>query len=316
MLKETTSPAQDNALRSVTGETQDGQPLSVNRAPAEDLRPWVARVLATNVTVEPDYTLSCGLIYDTPVLRMLFDGDWTAETSKGTERYRRSALFFGPHSKSMPVTVKGNFSTLSVQLNPGAMGAFGPFPTEPTVDRIIPYNAFGFDEHALYERFDGLETPEEWLLEVEEIMREYLRHKRGKEPDPLSTAFDIAAFEDPNMKVSDFADEHGVSPKKIERVVKRDFGLSPKKVLRRARALDMAAALRGVGDRREAEEMALRFFDQSHLNREFMDFFGVSPVQFVKTPQPLLTLALEVRQARRLELLGRIDEGEKRPWMD
>ena len=315
MLKETTSPAQDTALRSITGETQDGQPLSVNRAPAEDLKPWVARVYATNVQVDADYTVSCGLISDTPVLRMLFEGDWTATNDLGTKRYRHQALFFGPHSRRMPVTVSGNFSTLSVQLNPGATSAFGRFPIEPTVDRIIPYQFFGFDETKLYDRFADSNDPEQWLLTVEEIMREYIAHKGAVEPDKLSRAFEIAAFEDPNMKVSDFADEHGVSPKKVERVVKRDFGLSPKKVLRRARALDMAAALRGVGDELEAEEMALRFFDQSHLNREFMDFFGISPVQFVKTPQPLLTLALEVRQARRLELLGRIEEGEKRPWM-
>ena len=316
MLKETTSPAQDNALRSIVGETQDGQPLSISRAPADDLKPWVARVYATNVQVEPDYTVSCGLISDTPVLRMLFDGDWTATNDLGTKRYRRQALFFGPHSKRMPVTVTGNFSTLSVQLNPGATSAFGRFPMEPTVDRIIPYQFFGFDQAKLYDRFAHSTNPEQWLLTVEEIMREYIDYKHATKPDPLALAFDIASFEDPNMKVSDFADAHGVSPKKVERVVKRDFGQSPKRVLRRARALDMGAALRGVGDEREAEDMALRFFDQSHLNREFMDFFGISPVQFVKQPQPLMTLALEVRQARRLELLGRIEEGEKRPWME
>jgi hypothetical protein len=40
----------------------------------------------------------------------------------------------------------------------------------------------------------------------------------------------------------------------------------------------------------------------------------MAPSQFIATPQPLLTLALESRQARRLEALERVAPGAKRPW--
>jgi AraC-like DNA-binding protein len=90
--------------------------------------------------------------------------------------------------------------------------------------------------------------------------------------------------------------------------------MSPKQVLRRARALDMASYLRGVADSEEADELALRFHDQSHMTREFTDLFGMTPRQFVKTPQPLMTLALESRQARRLAVLERLAPGQTRPW--
>ena len=100
----------------------------------------------------------------------------------------------------------------------------------------------------------------------------------------------------------------------LERIVGRDFGMPPKQVLRRARALDMASHLRGVADQDEAEELALRYYDQSHLIREFTELFGMSPGQFVATPQPILTLALESRQSRRLEALERLGPGDVRPW--
>ena len=102
--------------------------------------------------------------------------------------------------------------------------------------------------------------------------------------------------------------------RKLERIVRRDFGLPPKQVMRRARALDMASHLRGVADMSEADELVLRYYDQSHLIREFMALFGMTPSQFVATPQPILTLALESRQARRLELIERIAPGAARPW--
>jgi AraC-like DNA-binding protein len=69
-----------------------------------------------------------------------------------------------------------------------------------------------------------------------------------------------------------------------------------------------------VADSSEADELALRFYDQSHLIREFTALFGMSPRQFVERPQPILTLALESRQARRLEMIDRLAPGAVRPW--
>ena len=149
--------------------------------------------------------------------------------------------------------------------------------------------------------------------------REHLRiavdRANGAPPDPISTAFERIAFADPAMTVAAAAQACGVERRKLERVVSRDFGMSPKQVLRRARALDMASQLRGRG-RQQTKPMRwrLRYYDESHLIREFTELFGMSPRQFVATPQPMLTLALESRQARRLEALRRLEPGESRPW--
>jgi len=293
---------------------QGGLPLSASRAPADDLKPWIARVFTTNVELPATEEVACSLFSDCASMRMLFAGDWTATSMDGLKRYKRETMFFGPQSRAMPVSVRGSFSTLTVMFNPGATRAFGTFPLQTTVDRIVSFKSFGYDQDKLYDRFNGKDDPEERLIEAERIIREYVTYKNAREPDPLTRAFDMAAFGDPNMRVSEFAEEQGVAQKTVERIVKRDFGLSPKKVLRRARVLDMGATLCGVADEEEAAELALRYFDQSHLARDFATFFRMTPAQFAAKPQPLLTLALEVRQARRLELLGRLSPGEKRPW--
>jgi hypothetical protein len=90
--------------------------------------------------------------------------------------------------------------------------------------------------------------------------------------------------------------------------------MPPKQVMRRARALDMASHLRGVADHDEADQLMLRYYDQSHLIREFTELFGMLPSQFVASPLPLLTVSLEARQARRLEVMERIAPGARRPW--
>ena len=63
----------------------------------------------------------------------------------------------------------------------------------------------------------------------------------------------------------------------------------------------MAAALRGFGNASDEELAALRYFDQSHRNREFRRFIGMTPGQFAATPTPLLTAGLELRELRKAE---------------
>ena len=319
MARENNRPLVSSELRSALGHTSAGEPLSRNRGPAEDLSPWVARVYATQVEADPDNVISCGLVADTPVLRVLFRGEWTARTRDGVGRYGPSALFFGPQTKRMPVTVKGSFATVGVALKPGAVDALNGPRVEDTLDRIILYDhIYGNKDWGtskqMIEWFDPAGPPERWLKVAETLFRQLVELTGGKEPDPLIEEFDKATFADPNLCLADFARDHDIDKRRLQRMIKKAYGQPAKQVLRRARALDIAAELRGVADNAEAEEMALRYYDQSHLNRDFIAFFGMTPKQFAKTPQPLMTLTLEARQARRLEVLGRWQPGEDLPW--
>lgn len=308
-----------HTLRSALGHTRDGEPLSNNRAPVEELSPWVARVYATQVAADPYNVIDCGLFSDTPVLRVVFSGDWTVTTADGTRTYKPSALFFGPQTKRMPVRVKGSFATMGLALKPGAVEALGGPKLVDALDRIIYFDDIYGEQSwgtsaQMIEWFDPAGPPERWLRVAEKLFGQLIEFVGGGQPDPIVAAFDKCAFVDPNMNIGNFAKEHAIERRRLERLIKRAYGLTPKQVLRRARVLDIAANLRGVADDGEAEEIALRYYDQSHMIREFSAYFGMTPKQFARTPQPLMTLTLEARQARRLEVLGRKDPGQEPPW--
>ncbi len=308
------SPGRDAKANPVSGVSRDGQPLPLSRAPAADLAPWISRLFVTTVDAPDDHVIDCGVFNDTCYIRVLLRGRWSAETAAGRVDHDRGALFFGPQSRRMPVRVQGPFDMIGFGLRPGAVHALGGPAVARVIDRVVPLAAI-HDIGGLDRTLTDLDTDKsDALLMLEEMVRAVITRNDAALPDPITTRFDHAAFSDPTFSVEEFARETAVEQRRLVRLVKRDFGLTPKQVLRRARVLDMASDLRGVADDAESEALAMRYYDQSHLIREFVGFMGQTPRQFVLQPQPIMTLTLEVRQSRRLEALGRLPAGAPRPW--
>ena len=301
-------------LAPVSGASRDGRPLAYHRAPAPDLAPWIARLFVTAVGQPEGQTLRCGLFNDTPFVRLIVRGDWTGQTASGPIQCSRGALLFGPHSRRMPIEVRGPFATFGFALTPGALGVLGdPWGTvEPDCIALVPADGAWAEWSEVADL--GAREPEEWLGWLEAVLRAHVAAVGAPEPDPLALALDRAALVEPAETIGAFAHRHGVSTRRVERMARRDFGLSPKQVMRRARVLDMASQLLGFADAAEAEEQALRYYDQSHQIRDFRALLGCTPRQLARTPQPILTLGLEPRQARRLELLGKLDGAQSAPW--
>nr|WP_298190164.1 helix-turn-helix domain-containing protein [Novosphingobium sp.] len=307
-------PAIDPAIASGAAATRDGQPISYSRAPARDLAPWIARLYVTIVDAPADYALSCGIFSDAAMLRIQLRGDWVAETAEGRREMGRAALYFGPQTRRMPITVRGSFTSVGLSFRAGACHALSRIKLDTMCDKLAPLEAMGMCQEEWMSLFQQDGSPEVWCGAMEEAVRRLIARTGAGEPDAVAASVEAAAFTNPEITVARLAQHCGTEQRKLERLVRRDFGMPPKQVLRRARALDMASHLRGVADHDEAEALALRYYDQSHLIREFTALFGMSPRQFVDSPQPLMTLSLETRQARRLETIARIAPGDIKPW--
>ncbi|MEP5936908.1 MAG: helix-turn-helix domain-containing protein [Erythrobacter sp.] len=301
-------------LASLSGEARNGAPLSENRAPADDLSPWFSRLISAKATNAADVVIACGMCNDNAYTRYVSKGRWTAMSADGNSAYENEVLQFGEHSKFMPLTCTGDVMSSGFSLRAGAFYALTGRSAQSMLDRIERVDLFGLLQDDLRESFSTENTPKQWNLTLEEAMRRYLEKNDPAPPDPISVRFELAAFEDPTQSISDFAESQNINLRKLERVIKRDFGLTPRTVMRRARALDLAALLCGVADETEEEEILLRYFDQSHMIRDFTSFFGVTPRKFREVPRPLLTITLEQRQARRLEELERFRPDEAKPW--
>lgn len=269
-----------------------------------------------------DLTVRCGMLGDQACLRLIWGGIWTAETRDGHEVFDPGtegiSLYFGPQTRYMPISVTGSYTVITVHVTTGAPPVLGGPSQAELRDRVIVHeDLIGHGKLTRKVPIQG--TYDAWMNAVEQQLRRFLDTTKRRAPDPLAAAFERECLASPDFGIADFAASAGVSKRTLERAVQRDFGMAPKLVQRRARALDMAATLLGVARPEEEPEMRLRYFDQSHLIREMRDFFGMPPTDLASGAHPFLRLNLESRQRRRLKALEELEILEANgaaPWRD
>jgi len=274
---------------------------------------------ATDAELPLGAKIDDGMFNDHTCLRIMFGGRWTAETRDGPRVFEPGeagkSLYFGPQSRMLRISVEGRFKVITTVFAPGTATVVGNPPQVELVDRI-----FDFDEMVghgqLSTRFDPMGHPQQWLETFEDELRRFIAQDEIRAPDPLTIAFERQLLTNPVFKLREFAKRHDIASRTLERTILRDYGLTPRQVRRRARALDMAAALLGVAMEDEEAALRLRYFDQSHQIREIRHFFDCTPGQLQSEPHPLLRLNLEVRQARRVRELALLPPDTIQPWRD
>ena len=272
---------------------------SRNYAPSSDLAPYIRNHFVFRAPLPADMELIDPLLSETAMLRVLLQGDWAAEMTPGTWQVEGPAILFGNNSRCFNVRVRGPFVVVGTAIRPAGWTALSDRKASDFADGMYPADvAWGDDAHALYRDAAAQDDDTGIIAALEEFWRKQLAKVGNPVTDPAMAAFEEIANTDSTMRVSDVAARVGLSARAFERRCCATFGLTPKAVMRRSRFLDMATAVRGISDPGEDERAALRFSDQSHINREFRYFINMTPGMFEKTPTPLLNAVLQLRQDR------------------
>lgn len=252
-------------------------------------------------------------------MRMIYGSRWTAQTADGLQEFapgkRGLALFFGPCTKMMRLKAHGTFQVVTVNFAPGATQGLDLPPIEQLNDRILPLDCFTHRAQPA-EPYSPQADITAWLASAERQLLDDVEREALQPPDALLREFEILCLTDPGASLDRFAEAHAIARRTLERIINRELGVSPRFAMRRARALDMAAALLNVVSKEEEAEIALRYFDQSHVTREMRQLFDTTPGRLKKGSHPLLLITMEIRQSRRLDAIARLSADEPRPWRD
>ena len=273
-------------------------------APSPALSRIVARHYVFSVTLPGDYVLDDKVLAETSFIRIPMLGDWHVEVRPGEWTPAGFAAFFGPNAAPMAVRCVGSFIVAGIAFRPGGWRACFDHSTDHYTDRMLPLDAmWGDDAGSLTDAVTLADTvPDDVIVaRMEQVLLTRIGRRGAIVIDDVIEQFEDIARNNSVIQVSEAAAALGLSQRQLERRCVAAFGMTPKTVLRRSRFLDKASALRGLSQPSDEELAALRYYDQSHLNREFHRWIGMTPGQFAVTPTPLLTAGLELRTMRQAE---------------
>lgn len=269
---------------------------SRNYAPAPDLEPYIRRHYIFAAELPPEHVIVDRLLSETAFVRILLKGDWAAEVAPGWWENAGPVAFFGGNSLPLPVRVKGPFLVAGFAIKPSGWAALFEETACSFTNRM--YRLRDIWGGVADEMFDGVAPAVDdaaMIAAMEGALRRRIAALGRPVEDRQVARFEAIARLDSTTRVEIAAAELGLSVRQLERRCLKGFGLTPKMILRRSRFLDMATAMRGFSDPSEEELAALRYFDQSHLNREFRRFTGMTPGTFAQAQTPLLNAGLKLR---------------------
>ena len=243
-----------------------------------------------------DHVITDGLLAENSFVRILLRGEWSAELSPGVWTSKGNVILFGPNTKPLQVRVRGPFTVAGFAIRPSGWKSMFWESTTNFIDGFSELsNSWGDAAGPMFDAVNAAGDDAAKVAAMEAAINQQMDRIGPRHPDAEMAQFEQIARQDSTMKVEDVAGLLGMSVRQFERRCLATFGLTPKMVLRRSRFFDMAAAIRGFSSPSEHHLAALRYFDQSHLNREFRRFAGMTPRAFADLKTPLLTANLKMR---------------------
>jgi AraC-like DNA-binding protein len=269
---------------------------SRNYAPAADLASFVRRYYVFGADLPQDHLLEDILLSENAFVRIVIKGDWERQLPDGNWEGAGNALLFGGNSKPLRVRVKGPFLVAGFAVRPSAWRALFSQPASEFVNKMVPLaDSWGEFADTLAQEIGNARTDAAMVRAMDKAVRAQLDKRKRRRIDEKIALFETIARIDSTTKVESVAETLGLSVRQFERRCHAVWGLSPKAILRRSRFLDMTESMRGMATPGEEILATLRYFDQSHLNREFWNFADMTPGKFAKATTPLFDAGLLLR---------------------
>lgn len=212
-----------------------------------------------------------------------------------------------PLSRATPIVVGGPFHAFGAALTPVGWAALTGLHAGQNRDRLLPaasvlgpqIDTLGEQLIAAYRQ--GTMNGRECALAIGAFIEHNLKpiDPRHLELIAATGRWLSASF---NPEVAELAGVAGYSARQVQRLTERYFGLPPRGLARKYRALRAAALLSAPQLSLEDEaKISEAFFDQPHMIREIAHFVGRTPARLGDATTPYLAELIDGRNLRELD---------------
>lgn len=213
---------------------------------------------------------------------LIFDlGDPPAGTDGPHGRPRR--YFVGAMRRPLVVRMTGTVDLFGVRLRPGAAGALLTMPAAELTDRTVPIDDVlpGRPGDEMEETVACAPSVERRVAAFERLLR---RRLARTDPPPAAVRAAVGMIDRSRgaVTVGEMHERIGLSTRQLQRLFAESVGVPPKTACRVARFRSAWERLHRDPDARlSAVAYGCGYADQAHFTREFKEFAGVTPGEWV-----------------------------------
>ena len=226
---------------------------------------------------------------DRAQFRVLLHGEGQYQFIDGTGCAMYPVTIMGPTTAPMHTIADGPLTIFGWGMTPAGWAALMGKSAGDWVDKALDARGIFGDaliklQHQLLDAGDI-----DALFKIGQTAAADIFAESDTAPFEFTSIVDQWLLDDAEHHLDALATATGLSPRHLERITKRYYGMPPKKLARKYRAV-RAAHLLAAGDSLDDTELGLSFYDQSHLIREIKQFTGLTPTE-LKSGHSILTEA-------------------------
>lgn len=229
-----------------------------------------------------------------PQVEWLLRGRFGWECRDGKLQMIADAAALGPSTAAMHLETFGDTVLIGMGIYPEGWASLLPVPAGDVVEQVCDLTDLWGEVAREPLAFDPDQTDVALAAQLEAFMLRRLDDARPL--DPRVTAISRWA-NGSDHDIGALCEELGVSHRQLDRLCVAAHGLPPRVLANKHKVLRMAAVL-ALGQRDNRREVwTSEYSDQSHFNRNFKRFIGVSPTRFLADPEVLVRDVMRVRLA-------------------
>lgn len=273
----------------VGAQVQSGDPISVTfYPPPPDLRRFFTTFYITRIALPEGQFVEDALQPEWANLRMFRGASPDAWIQGGDHLTGAHFAATGPSTRSINFKL-ASATMWGVGLLPLGWAQYVRLPATDHANLLVDGMT-----HPSFARFAPLarsllQNPAPEPVELERIIA-FFRSNLG---EPLPDQNRIVAIHDALVDsqvgtVAQLVDRLGASQRTVERICRRDFGFSPKHLLRRQRFMRSLSQFMLDPSLRWIGALDSQYHDQAQFVREFHEFMGMTPREYANRPHPVL----------------------------
>lgn len=221
-------------------------------------------------------------------------GDRFRIRSDGKIKQQPYAFLFGPITRHIEIGPSGVTGMIAARFYPGALSAFLSFPVKEITDQYVALHKVFGKESVTLEK--ALRSYTSYHKQMVSLLEAFLVSKLSQNTFmPILKQATLRQITDQQqtVKIEALSQQLHIGRRHLERKFNDQVGMTPRLFLRIVRFQNVFRIIQNKAIK-NLTDLTYRagYFDQSHFNRDFKAFTGMSPKEYFKEDAALTKLFL------------------------